>query len=515
MSGRIEARTGLRMMPTFPRSPLSFRTAGFPQYGWKAGLSGGAFPDRQRLKPAPGMRLLTAGLPSPFVHLRVGAVCPVLSRVADRTMHRHGGWVALRPRGPRSGPGYAVPVPPPSHPPPPPPPPHSAPLPGTSRLPRRAAYPRCLRWAGAPRRPARGSGLSLPFRPDMPSSLTPGSSTSHVSSVATPTRPSPRSERLGTPNNPAIRFTRDPVFEASLVRVCYGLSGCSPPWTDWTRFPQPPGAFTSRLPTGRSPFPPLDMTTTATGLLCWRDFHPQEWQLASLHQIRAGPIRALGSHLGCVTAKRAVRGPAPVTRLPGPEPGACGPDPRSPRPPPFAPPTPRTVARRCSPASPLLWRGLTSPVRASSATAPRLPDADQTARGPVVGREISRFPCPERACMPGSLTTPDRPGARAGALARVAFRFGNSVGIRNYETFAAQWLACRVPCRRFAPGLAARHARLGADVDRYSFVVSDSHRLLLAGLPAHYQVPLIRTDEPCGPVRANPGRWVPLIGTWY
>src|SRR3954468_24026460 len=33
--GRIEARTGLRMMPTFPRSPRSFRTAGFPQYGWK------------------------------------------------------------------------------------------------------------------------------------------------------------------------------------------------------------------------------------------------------------------------------------------------------------------------------------------------------------------------------------------------------------------------------------------------------------------------------------------------
>ena len=32
-SGRIEARTGLRMMPTFPRSPLTFRTAGFPRYG--------------------------------------------------------------------------------------------------------------------------------------------------------------------------------------------------------------------------------------------------------------------------------------------------------------------------------------------------------------------------------------------------------------------------------------------------------------------------------------------------
>ena len=31
-SGRIEARTGLRMMPTFPPPPLKFRTVGFPQY---------------------------------------------------------------------------------------------------------------------------------------------------------------------------------------------------------------------------------------------------------------------------------------------------------------------------------------------------------------------------------------------------------------------------------------------------------------------------------------------------
>ena len=33
------ARTGLRMMPTFPSPPLKFRTTGFPQYGFKAGLS--------------------------------------------------------------------------------------------------------------------------------------------------------------------------------------------------------------------------------------------------------------------------------------------------------------------------------------------------------------------------------------------------------------------------------------------------------------------------------------------
>jgi hypothetical protein len=38
------ARTGLRMMPTFPSPPLKFRTAGFPRYGPKAGLSDEAFP---------------------------------------------------------------------------------------------------------------------------------------------------------------------------------------------------------------------------------------------------------------------------------------------------------------------------------------------------------------------------------------------------------------------------------------------------------------------------------------
>ena len=42
--GRAVARTGLRMMPTFPPSSLKFRTAGFPQYGFKAGRSDGAFP---------------------------------------------------------------------------------------------------------------------------------------------------------------------------------------------------------------------------------------------------------------------------------------------------------------------------------------------------------------------------------------------------------------------------------------------------------------------------------------
>src|SRR6516164_8112190 len=46
LSGRAMARIGLRMMPTFPSSPLKFRTVGFPQYGFKAGLSKGACPVR-------------------------------------------------------------------------------------------------------------------------------------------------------------------------------------------------------------------------------------------------------------------------------------------------------------------------------------------------------------------------------------------------------------------------------------------------------------------------------------
>jgi hypothetical protein len=43
-----------------------------------------------------------------------------------------------------------------------------------------------------------------------------------------------------------------------------------------------------------------------------------------------------------------------------------------------------------------------------------------------------------------------------------------------------------LPYRRFADILADACARLGADVDRYSFIVTDFHHLLLAGLPAHY-----------------------------
>jgi len=52
--------------------------------------------------------------------------------------------------------------------------------------------------------------------------------------------------------------------------------------------------------------------------------------------------------------------------------------------------------------------------------------------------------------MPGSPTTPGRAGARGGAPVRVAFRENDHVGTQNYLAFAAQWLACVLPYRRFA-----------------------------------------------------------------
>src|SRR2546430_11039855 len=186
-----------------------------------------------------------------------------------------------------------------------------------------------------------------------------------------------------------------------------------------------------------------------------------------------------------VTLRLAVCAPAAVTHFPGPAPGACFAGSHSLRPPHLAPPTPQPVARLCSSASQLLLRSLTSHVRSSSATAPRLPDAGSGA--PRLARHgISRFPSKELLHMPGSSTTPGRSDLAMVRPKRVAFRARNSVGARGLA-FAAQWLAYALPYRRFVGVLTDANARLGADVDRYAFIVVDLHHLLLAGLPAHFE----------------------------
>ena len=86
-----------------------------------------------------------------------------------------------------------------------------------------------------------------------------------MSSCATPTRPAPRSERLGTPNTPAIRFARGTSFGASRFTHLLRPAKLLAPLYGSDRYARPPGAFTSRLPTDRLPSPLLDMTTTVTG----------------------------------------------------------------------------------------------------------------------------------------------------------------------------------------------------------------------------------------------------------
>lgn len=87
-------------------------------------------------------------------------------------------------------------------------------------------------------------------------------------------------------------------------------------------------------------------------------------------------------------------------------------------------------------------------------------------------------------------------GDSLSASVRMAFRVNDRVGTPDQFTYAAQWLACSLPCRRFAATLTSDCARLGADVDRYSFIAADLHRLLSAGLPAHIAVGTPVTERP-------------------
>jgi hypothetical protein len=70
--------SGLRMMPPFPPPPPSFRTAVFPRYGWKAGLSIGAFPRIAQIKPAPGIPCASRGFASDLRALCGHALRPAL-----------------------------------------------------------------------------------------------------------------------------------------------------------------------------------------------------------------------------------------------------------------------------------------------------------------------------------------------------------------------------------------------------------------------------------------------------
>ena len=252
--------SGLRMMPTFPPPPLSFRTAGFPQYGWKAGLSGCAFPRCRQVKPAPGIPCATPRFASTLRALR--------STTLRAALCRH------------SGLGGTLPCE------------ESTPLPQRSSL--RSGFccpsPSSLNRPHPSHSPAHPVFAALRFIQDalavlvrlgdprvvpcfrcafllvMPSSTTSGSSSvAHAQFLRRRHWPSPGLERLGAPKYPIIRFRWDGDFAASLVRLLLRPDKLLALLADLTGYStQPTRTFTPGLSAGRSPFPSPGITTVAT-----------------------------------------------------------------------------------------------------------------------------------------------------------------------------------------------------------------------------------------------------------
>ena len=121
----------------------------------------------------------------------------------------------------------------------------------------------------------------------MPSSLTPGSS--HIACVQLRDADAAFAEIRAARHSQDSRnpFHAGPVFRGFTGSHCYGLSGCSPPWTDRTRFPWSTGGFYIQASGGSVALPAAgydynsNWTSSVGGT-----FTRKEWQLASLHQIR-------------------------------------------------------------------------------------------------------------------------------------------------------------------------------------------------------------------------------------
>jgi hypothetical protein len=97
LSGRTMAPCGLQIMPRFPSPSLKFRTVSFPQYGFKAGISDVACP----------ARWFAIALRALCYHRVAPALCQGPMRLQAPPCEL---LPPLYPRGPRSGPGYVVPV---------------------------------------------------------------------------------------------------------------------------------------------------------------------------------------------------------------------------------------------------------------------------------------------------------------------------------------------------------------------------------------------------------------------
>jgi len=163
------------MMPTFPSPSLKFRTVSFPQYGFKVGLSDGAFLNRAQYHVAQFASVLRALR----FHRRIPRTVP---RDAARLSTSVRAAFAALPQGSSLRPGFCSP----GH--------HRLidPIRPTRRLaaislPGRLYATSLLCRVIWPKLTTSGSRLSLPFPLGMPPSTTPGSSVPQWSSLATPT----------------------------------------------------------------------------------------------------------------------------------------------------------------------------------------------------------------------------------------------------------------------------------------------------------------------------------------
>ena len=218
-SSRAMARTGLRMMPTFPSPSLKFRTAGFPQYGFKASMSTEAFHRGNELKPTPGMPSRPRSLLTAFAR---GPVAPSRGLCVPPGRHFHAPLCErpqpLYPRGPwlRSEvccltPSWLTTTP-------------SVSLASTRRFRGRAVYTSRLRCAGAPRRPARPSLLSLLHCPHVPSTIRRWVRDAVPLLYASRYQASSISQRVATHENPSLPAISDGSTISALHRSLYATA---------------------------------------------------------------------------------------------------------------------------------------------------------------------------------------------------------------------------------------------------------------------------------------------------
>src|SRR5262252_1575515 len=177
----------------------------------------------------------------------------------------------------------------------------SAPLAGTSRLHRLAAYTSCPRCAFPPRRPATGSELSLMLF----HSMSPSATTGNFSAAYTQYFTENAGLRLLSTVSAFPLSSHSDSGEGGFSRLYYGSLALRPAallallfGADQIRI-RPTRTFTSGLPTVWSPAPSPDITTVPTGKLALAGLAPARSSTSFTARTGIPLMEMLGTHLAC------------------------------------------------------------------------------------------------------------------------------------------------------------------------------------------------------------------------